>query len=229
MKKLFVEWHKGLGDTIICNGLIRTLAERRDVVVPCYSKNLPSVRHMFSDLENVSVVQLAADWFESFSTDEEPCDILRIGLKNPAFASIQPFDKSFYALAGVPFENRWTKFFVPPSETERVPAAEPHILIHDGGSSGDSGISDQNLWKATQTRRRCELIRIAPDPLHPLITDWRQMIRHAVEIHCIDSSFMHLVESVDTDAKLFYHRYARPKAAGEETDSIRRKPWTVIR
>src|SRR5580698_7433260 len=135
MKKLFVEWHKGLGDAIICNGLIRTLAESRDIVVPCYTHNLPSVRHMFSDLDNVHVFEMPDDFVDEFAFEGERCDILRIGLKNPAFGKIEPFDRCFYALAGVPFENRWTKFFVPVSYSERVPpVTDPYILIHDGGS-----------------------------------------------------------------------------------------------
>ena len=31
------------------------------------------------------------------------------------------------------------------------------------------------------------------------------MIKTAKEIHCVDSSFIHLVERIDTDATLYYH------------------------
>ena len=31
------------------------------------------------------------------------------------------------------------------------------------------------------------------------------LIKDATEIHCVNSSFLHLVDRVDTKAKLFYH------------------------
>ena len=34
---------------------------------------------------------------------------------------------------------------------------------------------------------------------------YKDLIRDAKEIHCINSSFLHLVDRVDTNAKLYYH------------------------
>ena len=34
---------------------------------------------------------------------------------------------------------------------------------------------------------------------------YKDLIRDAREIHCINSSFLHLVDRVDTNAKLYYH------------------------
>jgi hypothetical protein len=41
------------------------------------------------------------------------------------------------------------------------------------------------------------------------ILQYAQAIREAPEIHCIDSAFMHLVESLRPSGKLYWHRYAR--------------------
>jgi hypothetical protein len=37
------------------------------------------------------------------------------------------------------------------------------------------------------------------------IFDWRKVIENASEIHCIDSSLLNFVDSIETNAKLFYH------------------------
>ena len=58
----------------------------------------------------------------------------------------------------------------------------------------------------------------------PRITDWTGVMACAEEIHCIDSAPMHLVESVPTCGKLFFHRYAR-KAT---THATLRKNWEVL-
>ena len=34
---------------------------------------------------------------------------------------------------------------------------------------------------------------------------YNDLIKNAKEIHCVNSSFLHLVERVDTSAKLFFH------------------------
>tara|TARA_A100001035_G_scaffold238565_1_gene203270 strand:+ start:96 stop:314 length:219 start_codon:yes stop_codon:yes gene_type:complete len=34
---------------------------------------------------------------------------------------------------------------------------------------------------------------------------YKKIIEEASEIHCINSSFLHLVDRVDTKAKLYYH------------------------
>ena len=42
------------------------------------------------------------------------------------------------------------------------------------------------------------------------ILAYRDIIENAEEVHCIDSSFFHLVNSFRPKGKLFYHKYVRP-------------------
>jgi hypothetical protein len=51
-----------------------------------------------------------------------------------------------------------------------------------------------------------------------------EALKNAEEIHCIDSSFLHLVERVETNGKLFYHKGARPHS----TDFNFKKDWTIV-
>lgn len=42
------------------------------------------------------------------------------------------------------------------------------------------------------------------------ILQYCSLIEHAVEVHCIDSSFFHLTEHLQPRGRLFLHQYARP-------------------
>ena len=55
---------------------------------------------------------------------------------------------------------------------------------------------------------------------------YRNLIENANEIHCIDSSFLHLVERVDTSAKLYYHNVKNLDTKGANMKLI--KNWEII-
>lgn len=206
---LILDWNLGLGDAVICVGLVRTLAERgQQMVLPVYHRNHASVAAMFSDLPNVM--------FQPVHDDTNFPGALSIGLHNPEFGSGPgSFDQEFYRLAGLNFDLRWSAFKLPDTikETQLELPREPYALIHqrkDVGAIVQSKRVDPKLKKVFVL------------PLTPRITDWVKMIAGAEEIHCIDSSFVHLVESVPSKGNLFYHEYARPSYFQ------RRKDWTVL-
>jgi hypothetical protein len=225
MKPLFLDWNLGLGDAIICNGLVRTLAApmvpyaRREIVLPCWERNLPTVRHMFSDLPNVHVVTVEHDG-QGVLEPGFGRELLSIGINYHGPINHDQWDKCFYDRAGVPFDAKWSKFFVPSNPQSLVPPVTPYALIHDDPERGFDIDFD-----------RCgELPHYAlgTSLCSPLLTDWRDYIRNAAEIHCIDSSVMHLAELLPTTGKLYYHKYARAKGNRQHTDAVFRKPWVVL-
>ena len=59
MKTLWILQHLGLGDHLICNGLVRFYASRyTSVFLFCWSSNLSSVQFVFRDLSNISIVPI---------------------------------------------------------------------------------------------------------------------------------------------------------------------------
>ena len=53
-----------------------------------------------------------------------------------------------------------------------------------------------------------------------------KLIKNAREIHCLDSSFLHLVERVSTEAKLFYHNLKNESKTGANVYLI--KNWERV-
>jgi len=221
MKPLYLDCNLGLGDHILCNGLVRHLAQwkpgkfARDIILPCWERNLPTVRHMFSDLPAVRVVMVEGD---GLPTSYAGAEILSIGINYRGPIMHDQWDKAFYDRAGVPFEAKWDRFHVPASGTAIASDAlvAPYSLVHDDPERG-MGI----------TRLVLNRVYIRPG-VAELLTDWRNVIRAAAEIHCIDSSVMHLAELLPTTGKLVYHKYARAQGNRQHTDAVFRKPWVVL-
>lgn len=218
MKDLFLRPHLGLGDAIICNGLVRHFARfepNRMIILPAKTHNVPSVRWMFSDLELVTVKPVKDDWHADRMAEEygdDGAEVMYIG------GSGNAFDEEFYCNAGVPMNERWSGFHVPPfKEQHRVPPY-PFRFVHDDGRRGFI-IRDDPF---------CSLPAVRPvyDPESPNIFAWQNALQSADVIHCIPSSFFVLMDSLLTikEQQLFLHASARP---GGELPTYR-KPWKIV-
>ena len=203
MNGIFVDLNLGLGDAILCNGLIRELAKAHDpVVLPCWTWNLPSVCHMFSDLSHVRVHPVENDSLRGLP------HLTSLPIGGPVEG--KTFDEAFYIRAGIPFEKRWESFFLPSSDSAVPPPINPYVLVFDTASGGRHPIPVEGLRPGKA----------------PRIADWVPMIEAAEEVHCIDSAPLHLVESVPTKGKLFFYRNARSETSG--LNVVLRKPWVVV-
>lgn len=202
---LLLGWHLGLGDAIICNGLVRALAtEREHIYLPVKQCNRWSVMDMFSDLENVSqvVVPDSIDWknlaMMASTLDAEYKGLGCYGI-GPFDSTI--FDQEFYRQAEVDFKERWLSFRLGRIKEDTKRFVEC-IFVHDDPSRGFE----------IRFRHIPDGVIVRPK-LTPSIIDWVWTLRSASQIHCIDSSFALLADSFggSTDPR-FIHRYARPNA-----------------
>jgi hypothetical protein len=214
MRPLYLDWNLGLGDAIICDGLVRALAESgRKITLPAWPRNLESVANMFADLPNVEVIEANGDGLPDRPGEE----IISIGLRGPVYPDSykESFDQHFYRRAGLPWEYRYSKFKLPPNNPQRKVPTFPFALIHGKASDG-SRISKENIDSDIFQLR-------VEDHLDSPLAAWVDTIAAAAEIHCLDSSFVHLVESVPSTNNLFFHAYARP------CFFQLRKPWSILK
>lgn len=228
MKTLLLDWHLGLGDAIICCGLVRRLAQTHQgtIILPAHERNVPTVSHMFSDLPAVKVLA-AEDNGEYFDFNEKIGEFERlcIGYRHPEFSTFKSFDQAFYALAKMPFETRWEMFSCPLSGNElRFDSRKNLVLIHEDPTRGFR-VKPQHVGVGLG-RPGVDFELVYIEPSTPRLTDWVYMLRDAAEIHCIDSSVMHLIESVLTRGKLFWHRCARNN--GPFHEAVKRKKWIIV-
>jgi hypothetical protein len=204
MKGLVVHHHLGLGDHFICNGLVNHLAETHDVVhLPCKRAYYATVSCLYSEEPKVEV----------FAVDHEATDvahmagrlnaeILRVGFGR---VDRERFDVSFYEQLGIPFEYRYSKFKLPshiPHEDDvfrtLTGGHERYCLVHREGSPGTYALRFTPSLPVVDINRRAGAI-------FENLLGYRRLIQRAAEIHCVNSSVIHLVESIGPPAALYYH------------------------
>lgn len=205
---IFIQNHQGLGDMIVANAIFRRFAKDHSLIIPCKRHNLPSVQWM---LRGLPVAFLAIDNDEQaikFATiAERRCQrVLRLGMFADGPFDEKQWDREFYRVAGIPFEKRWNEWKIErDEEREFKPTRQRYAFIHEDRERG-FGIDPNRLpdmpWD------------FAEPGWSDNIFDWCKAIEEAEEIHCIDSCFAILADSLTTlkARRKVIHLYARPGA-----------------
>jgi len=220
----------GLGDSIVCNGICRTMAKDGAPLEWFTSQEAyPVVRQMYSDLPNVHC------WWISYPHEH----ITRWAGNSPGAIHLGPTapesdlfeatrrDLEFYRQAGLPFRNRWDAFALPDALLGPTPPPCRAILFHDDPDRG----FNIDITKV-KFSGRCYYRRVTPElPFW----DWIPMLREAEELHLIDSVFLRLADSLWAKGllsarRLVFHAYPRdsvpPTLRGPW--EVRSKPWESI-
>lgn len=216
-----VEWNLGLGDAIICAPIIARLAtEHNEVYIPSWHSNIQSVESLFVNYPNVKVRPFCGNpdaYRENWMGNGD----LKLGHENKNMPQLpdESFVQWFFRQAGMTEEERW-KWCPIQKAAESVEqyegAYEPFsqmIFVHEDQARGfvTKGTMNKGVWPALNSGRS--------------ILAHVKALAECKQIHCIDSSFLHLAEAVETTGKLFYHQYARPNS----TDNYKfRKQWTIL-
>jgi|694.fasta_scaffold05902_15 hypothetical protein len=216
--------HLGLGDHIICNGLVRRLIPNNETFGLFVKKhNIKSVEFMFKDLNNLTMVPIDGDHNVSeFNSD----NIIPIG-HNKLGSTMNQFncywDEAFYRQMNINFTERWNSFFYKRDfikekklHNELNPKNEDFVLIHKADSANVDRI---DYSKISEKYKKIFVEK------SETIFDYGLLIAKAKEVHCIDSSFKHLVDSIPTMGKLFYHKNYKPRGSSEHNQ---KKNWITI-
>lgn len=216
MNEKIIYQHLGLGDHFVCNGLVNILSQRYDkVYLPCKKSYYETVNYMFSINPKVHVVKIMEEEQEVFDLSERlDIPVLKIGHEN--HSSIN-WDRSFYQQYDIAFEERYNSFKLPLcSNIYRVPLPdEDFIVVHNEASIGNFDINiNTNLKTIYITKDLC-------DNMFSLI----DLFYVAKEIHCIDSSVFHFVDSIKLfNSKLFYHNVRKNNQNYFQPDS----KWNIV-
>lgn len=207
-----VSIHLGAGDAIICAPIIAKLAAENDeVIIPSWAHNVESVQSFFVNYPNVKIQVVTDGHLHGFEDAEIELGHYSAIRKLPD----ESFVQWFFRQAGMTEEERWK--WCPINDMPWIEAfedekMEPFIFIHDDPERGFI-IKHKEGKNILFPRKEGDILK------------WVKYLMHADEIHCIDSSFLHLAEAVPTKGKLFYHQYARPNS----TDNYKfRKKWTIL-
>lgn len=225
--------HLGLGDSIICNGLMREFASRLESLLTfAKPQNLESVRWMYRDQDNIHVIPMDYDQINSFIKDTKPSNLLLVG--DAGMGCVEKclnFDEWFYWQHDLDFEKRWSQFyiqrdFVAESMLTHKVFALNNMFYSFGRSNEYALIHQDDRFRCDRVETKLPKIYINPR-LTGNIFDYCQLIENATEFHCIESSFLFLADSIPTKGKLIAHRYARHYP--EDNTPTLKKEWEIIK
>jgi hypothetical protein len=200
----YIYHHLGLGDHIICNGLVRHYKEiYGKVTVFCKPNNYENVKYMYRDDEDITVLPIGEDWDVNAYIFENKIsnDVIEIGLNKLLNYPMTKFDEAFYKTAELPFEYRFSKFsFLRDFDKENEaynyvnPNNEEYIFVH--------GSLDKNKIRTD--------LKIIENPIEFGVFDILKIIENATEVHIMESSIKCLVNSyIFEKPSFYYHQYVR--------------------
>lgn len=195
--------HLGLGDHIICNGLVRYLINKfnlKKLALAVKESNVDNVIRMFADKPEIQFLIVNNDEdFERFHQRNPSIPVLKAGFEKCRNGD---FDKSFYDSLSVPFNERWDSWYIERDHTQENEVFKAlniegeYIFVHDDSSVGKYDLKiDSDLRQIRPHKLKCERS----------IFDWIKVIENAKEVHVISSSFVHLINSLKLDNKLYFH------------------------
>ncbi|MCL4392513.1 hypothetical protein M1413_04245 [Patescibacteria group bacterium] len=232
MTKIILLHHLGLGDHLICNGMVREYCKTHDrVAIFSYPKNYTSVSFMFRDVPNLEVMRgdeaFALLFMLNNKFKREYNETKNVGLPHLDMFDSEPMERQFYRLAGLDFAKKWESFHIERDQSReqalfsKMKPKGDYIFLHDDAARG----------LAIDHKKVPEHYAVVSPAsgLTDNIFDFCSLIEKAKEIHLIESSFMYLVDLLpytNPEQKLVIHRYARPNPVWSLP--ALKKNWEII-
>jgi hypothetical protein len=233
---LFIYHHLGLGDHIVCNGMVRELIKNVDnAYLFCKGHNKTSVEYMYRDCKNLTII-IGGDDLAHTMTASNPKNSIVVGGRGkdcPRLDSLGKavngevdFVQTFYRQAGVPLGNRYNSWSLDrDTNAEKelydkfgISDGEEYIFVHDDSSRDFEILSDKLPTDIKIVRPQKGYTGVMPH--------YAGLIENAKEVHCIDSSFRLLTDQLNPKGKLYFHKYSR-KSDGWVVPTTK-LDWTTI-
>lgn len=235
MTSLILYHHLGLGDHIMCHGIVREYcAKYKKVAIFSRSNNYKSVCFMFRDLKNLEIIEGDDRFAREFISknvvnvgESRYNEVKILGFENLNRQNGTPLEKQFYDMAGLDILKKWGNFHVERDlEREKtlfntVAPKIDYVFLHE---DTERKYTIKRKYVGKNLRIFLPNTKITKN-----IFDYCTIIERAKEIHVIDSSFMFLIDCLDyinPDQKLYIHRYSREN--NEWQLPILKKDWCIL-
>lgn len=210
----YIYHHLGLGDHIICNGLVRHIKKFEDVVyVFCKLHNTKNVEYMYRDNPNIKILSVGEDIdvISYINNNNIQNDIIVVGFTGENQDEVSSFDEAFYFQHKIPFSKRFDDFYF-----ERDFELEQNI-VKELNPNNEKYIFTHNIDISKINTN----FKIIDNPVNYSIFNLISLIENAEEVHLMESSIKNLVNSYKMEKpKFFYHKYVRGYPEWNNTKSI---------
>jgi hypothetical protein len=191
---IYIHHHLGLGDHIICNGLVRYLTKfETNVTLAVKKHNAVSVKAMYADTNfKFDEIETDQDAINNYTTN-----IRRIGFDK---VDLNNWEASFYNQHHIDYSERWKSFYCERNiENEqdllnKLNLPEKFAFVNTTASTGKQNITIDTTLPIIELQH-----------LTKNMFDWIPVLERATELHTIDSSIFHLIKQYKFNKrKVFY-------------------------
>lgn len=201
--------HLGLGDQIILNGLINYISMKyKKIILPVQKSNFKTIQFLYSENSVVDIIEYPKgeelDFIEELS-HSTGMDILQIGFQK---VGKKPFNLAFYSQLKLPYKYSYSHFYYPENKNLELDLKDHLINFYSTGSNEVILVhneSSKGVFNFDKVELNNPIYITKESDKYGNLFYYSQIIKTAKEIHCLDSSFAHLVERTDTKAKLYFH------------------------
>lgn len=206
----------GTGDQIMVSGAVAYLSQFYDnPVLCCWRENIVNIRSFYVNHPNIEFFEfnnkydLAKLHGEMIRCGPFGCDFNPIGNES--------MDQCIYRQLGLPFRYRW----------EYCPIEKAAQSVRQLKAPSDLPIAHHRGEDLMRDNLLPNEFMLVTDNGNSIL-EYADALINAPEIHCIDSSVFHLVNSLPVTGKLFFHRYARKTPRTGWFDYKRKMNWTIF-
>lgn len=233
----------GLGDHLICNGLINSLCDDFSKIwlpvmaVPPHN-NIATISGLYSDNQKIGVLPLNRflHHWEPLTSFQATYEQFNVPILELSMFKNRPDDciwyEWFYRQTNVPYNFRTTKFHIPNkflddwSLYNEIIPSKNYVLVHNSWSTFSNYPFDWN--RCDSHDETLEKVFLNPNHRHNLL-DWSRIILEAEEIHVTPSSLFLLVWHLGNkvNARKYFHdvRNTQETVSHEELINL---GWNVI-
>lgn len=195
---IYIHHHLGLGDHIVCNGLVRKIVsdnEGSHITLAVKHHNLKSVKSLYSG-NSIKFDPILND-IEAQNNYRLHSKIIRVGFEH---CDINNWESSFYNQLGMDYSLRYSNFKMERNyDSEKLLLSklslpDKYIFCNINSSVGEFDINVES-----------DLPKVYLQPLTDSIFDWIPVIMGAHEIHTVDSSIFHLIKQLSLPQKKIYY------------------------
>ena len=215
---IYVFTHLGFGDHIICNGIVRNLADKhKDVTVLCLRQKKNLLEFMYRDNKKIIIQEIETEK-EALDMKSSLGERLKIIGHNCSGRNYKSFDRWFYAMAGIEYQNRFKEFYIQRDQGEEqrlfekyVGSEKEYAFLHDDPSRG---------FVIDRSRIRND-IKIIENNVNNNFFNYRKIFENATELHLMQSGIYDFTNNIPLKKpKIFVHKYVRGYDEWYDTDSL---------
>ena len=228
--------HMGVGDHIGLIGAVRYIAMQHDeTVVVCKRHYAPNIQSFFADNPTIRLWVIDSPYLEGKNPSEtqageavvyDPADwttVYRSGYYKIPHCDFNDLPKNFYIDMGLDPAIRHTHFHVPTTDNAKVlyekVRNQPYIFVQQRSSSNFTQIITWDIHETLTIDPNVNLYpkehrwhELAQSFVNQPFLDYIETIKHAKEIHTVDSSFYCIACYIPLDAEV-KRCYARETGA----------------